>query len=49
MVEYDVTPCEQGSECIYADKCLFYKYLIYCNECSCYTEFDDLIDNDYEE
>lgn len=49
MVEYDVTPREQGSECVYQANCQYYKYHIYCNECRYYTEFEDIIDYDDEE
>jgi len=40
MREFDVTPQEQGTECIYQSKCEFYKYGIWCNTCTQYTEFD---------
>lgn len=47
MREYDVTPQEQGSECIYAQKCKFYQFGIYCNECIEYTDWEEiLIDED---
>lgn len=49
MIEYDVTPREQGSNCFWRDNCLFYKYQIYCNECTQFEDIDDLIDDDYEE
>lgn len=47
MREYDVTPIEQGSDCIYRNKCQFYQYGIWCNCCVYYESFDDLsIDDD---
>ena len=42
MREYDVTPEEQGSECVYANNCQFYRYGIYCNNCNQYEEYEDL-------
>lgn len=47
MREYDVTPREQGSDCIYQNNCLFYKYGIYCNVCSKYESEDEQLD-EYE-
>ena len=40
--EYDVTPQEQGSECIYQRNCEFYKFGIYCNECTQRIDFDEI-------
>lgn len=42
MREYDVTPQEQGSNCIYQNNCQFYKYGIYCNMCTKYEDIDDI-------
>lgn len=42
MREYDVTPHDQGSNCIYQNKCEFYKYGIYCNNCTQYEDLDDI-------
>lgn len=42
MREYDVTPQEQGSNCIYQSNCQFYKYGIYCNHCNQYEDIDDI-------
>lgn len=42
MREYDVTPQEQGSECIYQCHCQFYKYGIWCNICNQYKDLDDI-------
>lgn len=39
MREYDVTPEEQGSACIYQGECTFYKYGIWCNICKFNTDF----------
>lgn len=39
MREYDVTPEEQGSECIYQGECTFYKHGIWCNICKFNTDF----------
>lgn len=47
MREYDVTPQEQGSDCIYQNNCQFYKYGIWCNICRCYESYDEL--EDYNE
>lgn len=46
MREYDVTPQEQGSDCIYRCKCNYYLYGIYCNDCTKYESEDDIIDNE---
>lgn len=40
--EYDVTPQQQGSECIYQVTCEYYKYGIYCNECTQRVDFDEI-------
>lgn len=40
--EYDVTPQEQGYECIYQRTCKFYLYGIWCNECTQRLDFDDI-------
>lgn len=42
MREYDVTPQEQGTECIFQFDCQFYKYGIWCNICNQYKDWDDL-------
>ena len=42
MREYDVTPQEQGSECVYQADCQFYMYGIWCNECTKRVDFDEL-------
>lgn len=47
MREYDVTPQEQGSECVYQAECKFYMYGIWCNECSQRVDFDEL-DEDWD-
>lgn len=47
MREFDVTPQEQGTECIYQANCSYYKYGIWCNICNQYTEYDDIIEDDY--
>ena len=46
MREYDVTPQEQGSECIYQNGCEFYKFGIWCNVCTQYTEYEDIENED---
>lgn len=48
MREFDVTPQNQSSDCIYQANCQYYKYGIYCNECSQRRDFDevDLEDED---
>lgn len=46
MREYDVTPQEQGSNCIYQNNCQFYLYGIYCNNCKHYEDLDDILIND---
>ena len=46
MREYDVTPQQQGSECIYQGECNYYKFGIWCNNCNQYTEEYDIIDDD---
>lgn len=48
MREYDVTPQEQGSECIYQAKCQLYKYGIWCNDCTQRLDFDDVDFDDVE-
>lgn len=48
MREYDVTPVQQGSNCIYVRDCCFYKYGIYCNECIFYYDMDDVVVEDEE-
>lgn len=48
MREYDVTPQDQGSDCVYQSHCQFYKYGIWCNECTQQLEFDDIILDDLE-
>ena len=48
MREYDVTPQEQGSDCIYQAVCRFYKYGIWCNECTQRLDFDDVECSDDE-
>lgn len=45
MIEYDVTPKEQGSDCIHQHNCQFYKYGIWCNICKCYYSYDELEDD----
>ena len=40
--EFDVTPQDQGSECIYQAKCRFYEYGIWCNVCSQRVDFDEI-------
>lgn len=42
--EYDVTPREQGSECIYQNSCEFYKFGIWCNICNQCKTFDDVLE-----
>lgn len=42
MREYDVTPQQQGSECIYQAKCQFYLYGIWCIECTQRVDFDEV-------
>lgn len=42
MREYDVTPQEQGTECIFQNNCEYYKYGIWCNNCNQYTEIEDI-------
>lgn len=49
MVEYDVTPTGQGSNCVYSKDCVFYKYGIYCNCCTFYYDWDDICIDDEEE
>lgn len=46
MREYDVTPQEQGSECIHQAQCQYYKFGIYCNECTQYDDFENYIYDD---
>ena len=48
MREYDVTPQEQGTECIYQAHCLFYRYGIWCNDCSKRLDFDEVDTTDEE-
>ena len=48
MREYDVTPQEQGSECVYQARCHFYKYGIWCNECTQRVDFDEIDIEDTE-
>lgn len=38
MIEFLVTPQEQKTECIYQNKCEFYKWDIWCNCCRCYDD-----------
>ena len=42
MREYDVTPREQGSECIYQHNCQYYKYGIWCNVCNQRVDYDEI-------
>lgn len=42
MREYDVTPREQGSNCIYQRDCQFYKFGIYCNHCNEYEGYEEI-------
>ena len=42
MREYDVTPQEQGSECVYQAHCQFYLYGIWCNDCTQRLDFDEI-------
>lgn len=45
MREYDVTPAQQGSNCIHQWGCVYYKYGIYCNECRYNEEIDDIYED----
>ena len=40
--EYDVTPQEQGSKCVYQRTCRFYLYGIWCNVCTQRLDYDDI-------
>lgn len=42
MREYDVTPKEQGSDCIYQNNCQFYKYGIWCNVCTQRRDYKEI-------
>lgn len=45
MREYDVTPKEQGSDCIYQRTCQYYKYGIWCNICTFRYSYEELEDD----
>lgn len=46
MREYDVTPSDQGSDCRYESQCEYFKYGIWCNNCTQYESIDDIITDD---
>ncbi len=42
VARLQVTPQQQGSECIYQAQCKFYMYGIWCNECTQRVDFDEV-------